>query len=123
VTTRFIVVGEAYVTVPAKVPLEVTAPVVVFVKPVPVNTTFVPNASPCTKLGACEAITGPATVTAGVYVVPATVAGAEPSVTPEVAAALKVYVVPAAPLPAVNATSVYVVEMAEYELKPVPVNV
>lgn len=47
----------------------VTAPVVVFVKPVPVKTTVEPNASPTTKFGACEVTTGPATVIAGVNVV------------------------------------------------------
>jgi hypothetical protein len=75
-------------------------PVVVFVKPVPVNTTDESNGSPTTRFGACETIAGPATVTAGVNAVPETVTGQGPAITPDAAVAVKVNVVPAAPFAA-----------------------
>jgi hypothetical protein len=112
--------------VPVKVPLAV--PLVVLVNPVPVRTTVVPIGAPTTRLGACDAIEGPATVIAGVYDVglPAavvTITANGPAVTPVVAAALKVNVVPPAPFPAVYRTSVGSAPRMEYELKPDPVRV
>jgi hypothetical protein len=132
VTTRLIVVGVKYPTVPVRpVPPPVTVPVVVLVNPVPVNVIEVPNAAPWTRLGACDVTIGPATVIAGVnvttpVVVPVfvTVTGTAPSTTPDVAAALNVADVPAAPLKAVYATSVAGAAVTvEYELKPDPVRV
>jgi len=109
VTTKLIVVGLRYETVPTRPEAPpVTVPVVVLVNPVPVSVIVVPNAAFWTRFGACDVIAGPATVMAGVYVAEPVVAptfdtviGKAPATTPVVAAALKVSDVPAPPLAAV----------------------
>jgi hypothetical protein len=66
VTTKFIVVGLTYVMTPRRVPpAVVSAPVVVFVNPVPVKVTTVPLGAPAARpAGVCDVMTGPATETA-----------------------------------------------------------
>jgi hypothetical protein len=98
------------VTVPARPEAPpVTVPVVVFVNPVPVKVTAVPNAAFSTRLGACDVIAGPAIVMAEGKLVPCTVTPTGPAVAsfagvplPAATVALNVKVVPVVTFPGVE---------------------
>jgi hypothetical protein len=148
VSTKFMVVALTYETMPANVPPpDVTVPVVVAVKPVPVKVTTVPTGAPTAMpVGVCEVITGPATETAaGNWLLPPGLVRSVGAVTPLLytttlygpatvpvpeADTLNVTAVPELPEALLRMTCVEGVvpspgkaNACEYWLRPVPVNV